>query len=55
MADDLENLTLWYLRRIDGRTDRVEHAQREHGERLATIERALARLLNEWPLDEKAW
>ena len=38
MADDPENLTLRHFLRIDERT------QREYGERLVTIERAVAGL-----------
>ncbi|MBI5162799.1 MAG: hypothetical protein HY985_02730 [Magnetospirillum sp.] len=54
MADELESLMLRYLRRIDERTDRIEQNQREHGERLTTIERMLAGLRREQALDAEA-
>lgn len=53
MADEPENLTLRYLRRIDERTTRIEETQIEHGERLTTIERMLASLRREQALDAK--
>ena len=54
MADEPENLTLRYLRRIDERTGRIEETQTEHGERLTTIERMLAALRREQALDAEA-
>jgi hypothetical protein len=54
MADEPENLTLRYLRRIDERTTRIEETQIEHGERLTTIERMLASLRREQALDAGA-
>lgn len=54
MADEPENLTLRYLRRIDERTTRIEETQIEHGERLTTIERMLASLRREQALDAEA-
>jgi hypothetical protein len=54
MADEPENLTLRYLRRIDERTTRIEETQIEHGERLTTIERMLASLRREQALEAEA-
>lgn len=54
MAEEPENLTLRYLRRIDERTTRIEETQIEHGERLTTIERMLASLRREQALDAEA-
>ena len=54
MADEPENLTLRYLRRIDKRTTRIEETQIEHGERLTTIKRMLANLRREQALDAEA-
>ncbi len=54
MADEPENLTLRYLRRIDERTTRIEETQIEYSERLTTIERMLASLCREQALDAEA-
>jgi septal ring factor EnvC (AmiA/AmiB activator) len=54
MADEPENLTLRYLRRIDERTTRIEETQIEHSERLTTIERMLASLRREQALEAEA-
>ena len=45
MSEEPENLVLVYLRRIDGRQERMEAMLADHGQRLSRIEFANARLL----------
>ncbi len=44
MADDPENLTLVYLRRLDSKLDQVMDLQRDHGRRLTALEIAVGNL-----------
>lgn len=44
MSDEPENLTLVYLRRLDGKLDRVMEEQQDQAVRLRRVETALTRL-----------
>jgi hypothetical protein len=44
MTDGPENLTLAYLRRLDGKLDQVLATQGDHGRRLTTLEIAVGNL-----------
>ncbi|MGK9233692.1 hypothetical protein KXS07_19315 [Inquilinus limosus] len=44
MTDELDNLILVYLRRIDEKVDRVIETQQDHGRRLTSLEGQVAGL-----------